>query len=46
MWENIECKGCKTKNKRLFILHPPESDDDCWCEDCKEKELEKRSKSS
>lgn len=44
MWKEIKCKGCGTQDKRMFMMQPARSADDCWCEDCKVPEMERRSK--
>ena len=44
MWKEIKCKGCGSQDKKLFMVQPPLSAEDCWCEECKVKEMEKRAK--
>ncbi len=44
MWKKIKCKRCGTKDKKLFMIQPPLSADDCCCMDCKEKEIERRAR--
>ncbi len=42
MWKEIKCRGCGSQDKRLFMISPPQDGEDCWCEDCKKVEMEKR----
>ncbi len=44
LWKEIKCKGCGTQDKKLFMMQPSLSNDDCYCEECKSKEIEKRGK--
>ncbi len=44
MWKEIKCKVCGTQEKKLFMIQPTQSSDDCYCEECRDKEIERRAK--
>lgn len=44
MWKEIKCKECNAQDKPLFMIQPAQSSDDCYCKECREKEIERRAK--
>lgn len=41
-YEDTECKGCGTKEGKIFLMPTPRDDKDYYCKNCVEKELEER----
>ena len=44
IWKEIKCKECGTQSKALFMIPFARDSNDCFCEECMEKEKEIRAK--